>query len=84
MVENTKSRFKTIQVIILGKKDLCSQTFTTFKIMSYIYVLIFHVHYHSGSSLFSHNRGIPKPNPDLVPNSGPFPDHFWHFGPDPD
>ena len=27
-------------------------------------------------------RGIPKPNPDLVPNSGPIPDHFWHFGPD--
>ena len=27
-------------------------------------------------------RGIPKPNPDLVPNSGPIPDHFWHYGPD--
>ena len=29
-------------------------------------------------------RGIPKPNPDLVPNSGHIPDHFWHSGPDPD
>ena len=27
---------------------------------------------YSGTSLFSHNRGIPKPNPDLVPHSGPF------------
>ena len=28
-------------------------------------------------SLFSHARGIPK-------KSGPIPDHFWHFSPDPD
>ena len=42
------------------------------------------VHYHSGTSLFSNNRGIPKANPDLVPNSGHIPDHFWHFGRDPD
>ena len=52
--------------------------------MSYILAFILYVHYHSGTSLFSRNRGIPKPNPDLVPNSGPIPDHFWHFGPDPD
>ena len=52
--------------------------------MSYIYVFNFFVHYHSGTSLFSRNRGIPQPNPDQVPNSGPIPDHFWHFSPDPD
>ena len=52
--------------------------------MSYIYAFILYVHYHSGSSLFSRNRGIPKPIPDLVPNSGPIPDHFWHFGPNPE
>ena len=40
------------------------------------------VHYHIGTSLFSRKKGIQKPNPDLVPNSGPIPDHFWHFGPD--
>ena len=44
--------------------------------MSYILAFILYVHYHSGTSLFSRNRGIPKPNLDLVPNSGPIPDHF--------
>ena len=42
------------------------------------------VHYHIGTSLFSRKKGIQKQNPDLVPNSRPIPDHFWHFGPDPD
>ena len=66
------------------KKDLCSQTFTIhhfpLKLMSYpMYLthmsIITLVHIYSGAS---------HKNPDLVPNSGPIPDHFWHFGPDPD
>ena len=28
--------------------------------------------------------GASQKNPDLVTNSGPIPDHFWHLGPDPD
>ena len=42
------------------------------------------VHYHIGTSLFSRKKGIQKQNPDQVPNSWPIPDHFWHFGLDPD
>ena len=34
---------------------------------------------YSGTSLFSHNRGIPKPNPDLVPNSDLFRTTFGTF-----
>ena len=39
----------------------------------YIYTLVYSVI--SGASKNIH---------DLVANSGPFPDHFWHLGPDPD
>ena len=51
------------------KKDLCSQTFTTTYHMICIYQVI---------------PGASQRNPDLVTNSGPILDHFWHLGPDPD
>ena len=60
--------FSTGQVIPV-KKDLCSQTFTTTYHMICIYQVI---------------PGASQINPDLVTNSGPIPDHFWHLGPDPD
>ena len=47
-----------------------------------IYLFNSSVHYHIGTR---HTRGIPKKSgPSQVPNSGPIPDHFCHFGPDPD
>ena len=39
----------------------------------YIYTLVYSV-----------IPGASKKIPDLVANSGPFPDPFWHLGPDPD
>ena len=51
------------------KKDLCSQTFNTTYHMICIYQVI---------------PGASQKKSDLVTNSGPIPDHFWHLGPDPD
>ena len=35
-------------------------------------------------NIYSVIPGASQQIPDLVANSGPFPDHFWHLGPDPD
>ena len=62
------------------KKALCSQTFVTLKlVVAYMYLTHLSI-----ITLVLVIQGHPKTNPDLVPNSGPIPDHFWHFGPDPD
>ena len=54
---------------LFASLSICSQTFTTTYHMICIYQVI---------------PGASQKNPDLVTNSRPIPDHFWHLGPDPD
>ena len=42
------------------------------------------VRYHIGTCPFSRNRGLPKTNPDLVPNYGPFLALWSGSGPSPE
>ena len=65
------------------KKDLSSQKFTTLKLLSYPMYLT-QLSIITLVLVYSIIPGASHKNPDLVPNSGPIPDHFWHFGPDPD
>ena len=72
MVENRQKMIKQLMFshinvpsFIPVKKDLCSKTFTTTYHMICIYQEI---------------PGASQRNPDLVTNSGPILDHFWHLG----
>ena len=52
-------------IFIPVKKDLCSQAYSThLSIITLVLVI----------------PGASQKIPDLVANSGPFPDHFWHLG----
>ena len=58
------------------KKALCSQTFVTLKlVVAYMYLTHLSI-----ITLVLVIPGASQKIPDLVANSGPFPDHFWHLG----
>ena len=76
-VNNGRKPSKMIEqlMFIPVKKDLSSQKFTTLKLLSYPMYLT-HLSIITLVLVYSIIPGASHKNPDLVPNSGPIPDHF--------